>query len=78
MKFAHISLLFVIDARFKLANAATCGGGVVGDGACPQDNLCCSQSGWCSTKCCDEKQKFIRGSVLSGSNVPVVSMIKCR
>jgi hypothetical protein len=28
-------------------DAATCGGGNVGDGVCPTDGLCCSEFGWC-------------------------------
>jgi len=46
MKFQKV---LAILSSISFTNAATCGGGSIGDGICADPTLCCSQWGWCGS-----------------------------
>jgi len=63
LAFSYFTTSLVFLSKIKTSIAGTCGGGYVGDGICSQEEMCCSQTGWCGTAHCTEKKnKLLRGA----------------
>ena len=63
LMFSYFVISIALLSKIKTSIAGTCGGGFVGDGICSQEEMCCSQTGWCGTAHCTEKKnRLLRGA----------------